>query len=60
MPQTFLCVRAGLTLQQLKSTNDVINFQVLLTLALAAFMPLIPTFKPVQRFLRTWFKIGCD
>jgi hypothetical protein len=51
MPQTFLAVRAGRTLQDIRSVSDVLNFRVFVFLALLAFVALIPTLKPVQQFL---------
>ncbi len=51
MPQTFIVVRAGLTLQDIKSPSDVLDIRAFITLALLAFLALIPTLKPVQNVL---------
>jgi hypothetical protein len=51
MPQTILVVRAGRTLQEIQSVSDVLDFRVFISLALLAFVVLIPTLKPVQHFL---------
>ena len=51
MPATFLTVRAGLTLQKLQSTSDVIDLKALLSLFALAFIPLLPTLKPVQNLI---------
>jgi uncharacterized membrane protein YdjX (TVP38/TMEM64 family) len=51
MPQTFLAVRAGRTLHNIKSVSEVLDFRVFVSLALLAFLALIPTLRPVQRVL---------
>lgn len=49
--QTFIAVKAGLTLYEITDPSEVINYKVLLTLLSLSFLSLIPTLKPVQN----WF-----
>lgn len=51
MPQSFIAVKAGLTIQDIQSVSDVLDIKALLSLFALAFLALIPTLKPVQDFL---------
>jgi len=51
MPQTFVAVKAGLTLQQFNSPSDVIDIRMVATLFGLAFLSLLPTLKPVKERL---------
>lgn len=51
MPQSFIAVKAGLTIQDIESVSDVLDIKALGSLFLLAFLALIPTLKPVQNFL---------
>jgi len=51
MPQTFVAVKAGLTLQELKSPSDIIDFRVLFTLFGLALLSILPTLPSVQKRL---------
>jgi len=46
MPQTFVAVKAGLTLQQFKTPSDVIDLKTIFSLFGLAFLSLLPTWKP--------------
>jgi len=49
MPQTFVAVKAGLTLQELNSPSDVINGKIILNLFGLALLSLLPTWPPVSK-----------
>lgn len=49
MPQTIVAVKAGLTLHELKSVSDVLDYRMILTLFGLAFLSLLPTLAPVKR-----------
>eukprot|EP01112_Ceratiomyxa_fruticulosa_P014216 TRINITY_DN4051_c0_g2_i1.p1 TRINITY_DN4051_c0_g2~~TRINITY_DN4051_c0_g2_i1.p1 ORF type:complete len:283 (+),score=36.06 TRINITY_DN4051_c0_g2_i1:221-1069(+) len=51
MPATFFAVRAGLTLQKMKSPKDVFDTTSIATLAICAVLSILPTLKPVKNFL---------
>jgi uncharacterized membrane protein YdjX (TVP38/TMEM64 family) len=51
IPQSFIAVKAGLTIQDIQSVSDVLDIKALGSLFLLAFLALIPTLKPVQNFL---------
>jgi len=43
-------VKAGLTLQEITSADQILDWRSFLTLFLLMFLALVPTFKPVQSF----------
>jgi len=49
--QTFIAVKAGLTLQDIDDPRDILDVRAIATLFGLAFLSLLPTFKPVQDFL---------
>eukprot|EP01127_Copromyxa_protea_P021551 TRINITY_DN7447_c0_g1_i2.p1 TRINITY_DN7447_c0_g1~~TRINITY_DN7447_c0_g1_i2.p1 ORF type:complete len:209 (+),score=45.01 TRINITY_DN7447_c0_g1_i2:218-844(+) len=49
--QTFIAVKAGLTLQDIKEASDILDLKAFATLFGLAFLSILPTFKPVQNFL---------
>jgi hypothetical protein len=51
IPQSFIAVKAGLTIQDIESVSDVLDWRALGSLFLLAFLALIPTIKPVQKAL---------
>jgi len=51
MPQTMIAVHAGLTLHQISSTSDVLDFKLFLILFALSLISLLPTWPPVQTFL---------
>lgn len=51
MPQSFIAVKAGLTIQDVQSVSDVLDFKALGFLFLLALGALVPTLKPVQAFM---------
>eukprot|EP00013_Stygamoeba_regulata_P010196 CAMPEP_0177681008 /NCGR_PEP_ID=MMETSP0447-20121125/30480_1 /TAXON_ID=0 /ORGANISM="Stygamoeba regulata, Strain BSH-02190019" /LENGTH=61 /DNA_ID=CAMNT_0019190383 /DNA_START=684 /DNA_END=869 /DNA_ORIENTATION=- len=51
MPATLMAVKAGLTLQDMTSASDVLDVKSFVSLILLACLALLPTAKPVQRFL---------
>lgn len=51
IPQSFIAVKAGLTIQDIQSVSDVLDIKALGSLFLLAFLALVPTLKPVQAFL---------
>jgi len=51
MPQTFVAVKAGLTLQEISSPSDIINIRTFGSLFLLAFLSLLPTLKPIKERL---------
>jgi len=57
MPATIITVKAGLTLQNLQSTRDVMDLRSIPLLFFLAGLALLPTFKPVQKLLATIFKV---
>jgi len=48
MPQTFIAVQAGLTLQELTSPSDVLDIKIFVTLTLLAVLSILPTLQPVK------------
>lgn len=58
MPQSFVAVKAGLTLQEIESVSDVLNINSFLSLFFLAFVALVPTLKPVQNFLNSVLNRG--
>jgi hypothetical protein len=48
MPQTFIAVKAGLTLQGLNSLSEVIDVKVILTFFALGFLSILPTLSPVK------------
>lgn len=57
LPQSFVAVKAGLTIQELKSASDVFDIRLFVTLFALAFLSILPTLQPVKnviyRFLNT-------
>jgi uncharacterized membrane protein YdjX (TVP38/TMEM64 family) len=51
MPQTFVAVKAGLTIQSIQSPSEVIDVKVITSLFILAFLSVLPTLPPVQKFL---------
>jgi len=49
--QTFVAVKAGQTLQDIKEISEIFGTQNFMTLLGLSFLTLIPTLKPVQNFL---------
>jgi len=49
-PQTFIAVKAGLTLQEITSAQEIVDWRAFVTLLLLMFLALVPTLKPVQTF----------
>jgi len=49
--QTFVAVKAGQTLQEIKEISEIFGTKNFLTLLGLSFLTLIPTLKPVQDFL---------
>jgi len=57
MPQTFVAVRAGLTIQTINSLNEVIDINIILSLFALGLMAILPTMPQFQRTLnRLLFK----
>jgi len=48
MPQTFVAVKAGLTLQEIRSPSDILDVKLISTLFLLALLSLVPTLEPVR------------
>eukprot|EP01091_Cochliopodium_minus_P000880 TRINITY_DN10783_c0_g1_i1.p1 TRINITY_DN10783_c0_g1~~TRINITY_DN10783_c0_g1_i1.p1 ORF type:complete len:256 (+),score=47.58 TRINITY_DN10783_c0_g1_i1:71-838(+) len=56
MPQSFIVVRTGVTLQKMSSANDHINIWNILSLCLLGVLCLIPTTKKFQTLMAKIFK----
>jgi len=53
--QSFIAVKAGLTLQDINDPRDILDIRAFATLFGLAFLSLLPTFKPVQDILNKFF-----
>jgi len=51
IPATFIAVRAGLTLQELHSLDQILDIRILITLFSLGLLSLLPTWKPFQNML---------
>jgi len=51
MPQTFVAVKAGLTLQEMTSPNEVMNYKLILLLFGLGLASLLPTWEPFRNKL---------
>jgi uncharacterized membrane protein YdjX (TVP38/TMEM64 family) len=52
MPGTFILVKAGVTIQKLKSASDVVNANSVASLFALALLALLPTWGPAQRLFQ--------
>jgi len=50
-PQTFIAVKAGITIQDIAHPSDVFHLKSIIILFILATLSLLPTLKPVQLFL---------